>query len=229
MLINYLDDFMIINDNYDLSTFREVIGTSYNETLIGDWQVSDFIDGREGDDYILGFGGDDYLIGHLGHDVIGGGSGNDRIYGDIPSDLLSQGNDTLTGGEGNDIMTGGKGSDLFVFNAFDGRDRITDFEQGVDKIYLNIHNNYYYERTNSTFTTDTSYSTVFAKTSSLTFNDLNFTIRHTSDSTIIYVKSIQALSIVYDGKTFTDTDTKLTNIIELNGIINLTESDFIFA
>lgn len=200
--------------NDDLSNFREVIGTSLNETLEGqDWQVNDLINGKEGDDNIRGYSGDDFLIGHLGHDIIEGGSGNDRIYGDVVSDPLSQGNDTLIGGIGDDTLTGGKGSDLFVFGAFDGKDIITDFEQGIDKIYLNVHN----------YTQD--YSSGTFEESALKFSDL--TIIHTSNSTMIYVSSTSTVN--YAGDNSPTITTELTNMIKLNGVMTLTESDFILV
>lgn len=44
--------------------------------------------------------------------------------------------DTLTGGAGDDVLTGGGGADLFVFAPGSGRDLITDFIRGVDRIDL---------------------------------------------------------------------------------------------
>ena len=81
------------------------------------------------------------------------GSGNDTLFGNDVANLLSAGdgndsinggggNDTLIGGRGSDTLTGGAGSDIFQFLANQdsgrglGRDVITDFEQGSDKIDL---------------------------------------------------------------------------------------------
>jgi Ca2+-binding RTX toxin-like protein len=51
------------------------------------------------------------------------------------------GDDRLTGDRGYDQLTGGEGRDVFVFENFTpktlGRDTITDFEVGIDKIELN--------------------------------------------------------------------------------------------
>ena len=44
--------------------------------------------------------------------------------------------DTLTGGAGDDTMTGGTGADTFVFKEDSGKDTITDFDTGNDKIDL---------------------------------------------------------------------------------------------
>ena len=71
-----------------------------------------------------------------GNDLLNGGSGNDTLVG-------GAGNDTLIGGLGKDVMTGSAGKNVFVFvSAKDssvdkaGRDVITDFKSGQDKIDL---------------------------------------------------------------------------------------------
>ena len=46
------------------------------------------------------------------------------------------GNDTLEGGRGLDWLTGGTGADVFEFERGDGRDFITDFQNGVDRVEL---------------------------------------------------------------------------------------------
>ncbi|MEB0161090.1 M10 family metallopeptidase C-terminal domain-containing protein, partial [Pseudomonas sp. AH2 (2023)] len=46
------------------------------------------------------------------------------------------GNDRLEGGTGNDILNGGAGADVFEFERGDGRDRIADFQNGLDRIEL---------------------------------------------------------------------------------------------
>ena len=64
---------------------------------------------------------------------LSGLAGNDRLFG-FGDD------DSLDGGAGSDILTGGDGDDVFVFTdpTFSpngvGRDRIADFEQGIDMI-----------------------------------------------------------------------------------------------
>ncbi|MEF9605158.1 calcium-binding protein, partial [Paracoccus sp. PXZ] len=37
-------------------------------------------------------------------------------------------------GRGNDILTGGAGADVFEFERGDGRDIVTDFQNGVDRL-----------------------------------------------------------------------------------------------
>lgn len=58
-----------------------------------------------------------------GDDRLSGGGGNDTIIGD-------GGDDTLIGGNGDDLLTGGDGDDVFRYNAGQGDDTITDFNEG---------------------------------------------------------------------------------------------------
>ncbi len=79
--------------------------------------------------------GKDSLFGNDVANVLTSGDGDDAIDG-------GAGNDTLIGGRGTDTLTGGAGADLFRFvtnqdsNVGLGRDLITDFEKGGDKIDL---------------------------------------------------------------------------------------------
>lgn len=73
--------------------------------------------GSSGKDTFTSFAKADILHGEAGNDRLNGGKGADQIWGD----------------EGNDVLTGGKGGDTFVFEAGDGKDKITDFA-GTDKI-----------------------------------------------------------------------------------------------
>ena len=69
-----------------------------------------------------------YLVGTNNADTINGLAGDDIIIG-------NGGNDIINGGTGNDIMTGGAGADTFRFTDLHfGRDRITDFQDGVDML-----------------------------------------------------------------------------------------------
>lgn len=96
------------------------------------------VDGSNGDNCIRGSAFRDRLIGNGGDDVILGGGGNDDLVGGDGDDTLSggSGNDWLFGGRDNDTMTGGSGQDRFDFRPGDGRDTITDFTIGDDRIVL---------------------------------------------------------------------------------------------
>ncbi|HYE29115.1 MAG TPA: M10 family metallopeptidase C-terminal domain-containing protein [Allosphingosinicella sp.] len=89
-------------------------------------QGNDVLTGTSGDDSISALAGDDVVYGLLGSDTIDGGSGDD----------------ILVGGFGRDLLTGGTGSDVFRLEGPSdslpgaGRDRILDFQSGVDKIDL---------------------------------------------------------------------------------------------
>lgn len=70
------------------------------------------------------------LVGGGGKDLLTGGGGKDELDG-------GGGQDTLVGGRGRDELTGGAGRDTFKFERGDGRDTITDFRQGQDRIVVN--------------------------------------------------------------------------------------------
>lgn len=67
--------------------------------------------------------------GGSGDDRIGGNAGKNQLYG-------NKGDDILYGLGGKDFLIGGTGRDYFYF-AFDyGRDKVRDYKDGVDKIWL---------------------------------------------------------------------------------------------
>ncbi len=67
---------------------------------------------------IIGSAGDDTIFGMGRNDILDGGAGNDR----------------LVDGRGRDVLTGGSGADIFEFIQDGKRDKITDFEHGIDRI-----------------------------------------------------------------------------------------------
>ena len=71
----------------------------------------------------------DALAGDRGANRIDGGAGNDTLSGGL-------GADTLAGGPGNDRLTGGPGADVFLFGPGGGRDAVTDFTPGVDRLLI---------------------------------------------------------------------------------------------
>lgn len=68
---------------------------------------------------------DNKIVGNAGANILNGGGGNDTLIGGL-------GRDVLTGGEGADIFTLKSLADSTVGSA--GRDQITDFTVGVDRI-----------------------------------------------------------------------------------------------
>jgi hypothetical protein len=67
-----------------------------------------------------------------GNDSLDGGAGNDTISGEGGNASMDggTGNDSVDGGTGDDTVAGGDGDDVFVFEAGDGDDVITDFNTG---------------------------------------------------------------------------------------------------
>ena len=108
-----------------------------NDTLIGD-NGNDFLSGESGNDLLNGGAGKDTLDGGAGSDTLIGDSGNDSLNGDMGNDSLDggDGNDTLIGGKGADTLTGGNGRNVFVYASGDGKDIITDYKVGYDKIKI---------------------------------------------------------------------------------------------
>ena len=69
------------------------------------------------------------LTGNKGNNLLSGMNGNDTLDG-------RAGNDRLDGGRGADQLTGGDGADRFVFKPGYGKDTITDFGNGADRLIL---------------------------------------------------------------------------------------------
>lgn len=67
-----------------------------------------------------------------------GNAAANRLFGWAGDDLLDggAGADVLNGGAGTDTLTGGAGGDSFVFASGYGKDTVTDFQHGVDKLVL---------------------------------------------------------------------------------------------
>ena len=148
---------------YDDSSVTGVIdGGSGNDTLLAG-NNADSISGGTGSDSINSGGGDDIIFGNNDHDtifagdgqdVVYGGSGNDRMWGGAGDDTLEgstgydvirggDGDDNITGGTNGDTIYGGNGADTFIFTSVTDsptltvdRDRIMDFQTGVDEFDL---------------------------------------------------------------------------------------------
>lgn len=102
------------------------------------WTGNDTLRGLAGDDTLSGNAGNDALFGEDDADVLLGGNGRDRLVGGKGRDALTGGadNDTLEGGRNNDSLTGSRGADVFYFDARSATDRITDWEDGIDRIAI---------------------------------------------------------------------------------------------
>lgn len=99
----------------------------------------DVLNGTKVNDRLFGFGGNDRIKGKKGNDKLKGGDGDDTLIGQGQRDRLigGSGDDTLIGGRDKDKLSGGTGSDTFVYkNKKDGRDVITDFTIGEDRLDL---------------------------------------------------------------------------------------------
>ena len=98
----------------------------------------DTLRGGEGTEIMFGGADDDLLMGRGGDDELDGGSDFDTLMGGKGDDLLMGGGrpDELHGGKGDDTLSGGGGGDTFFFKRVTGEDRITDFQDGLDRIDL---------------------------------------------------------------------------------------------
>lgn len=110
-------------------------GGTGNDTLIGRVLI-------EGGEDSVSFAASSSLFGGAGQDTLTviGGTGN-LLDGGARNDVLlgGDGADRLIGGGGADRLTGGLGEDTFVFDVLEQtyrRDRVMDFESGVDTIEL---------------------------------------------------------------------------------------------
>jgi Ca2+-binding RTX toxin-like protein len=82
--------------------------------------------------------GNDVLLGGSGAEKLLGGSENDTLRGESGADDLNggSGNDLIDGGTGNDKLNGAEGNDVFVFAPHSGKDSISKFTNGQDKVDL---------------------------------------------------------------------------------------------
>lgn len=76
--------------------------------------------------------------GNALNNTLQGNEGANRLFGLAGNDTLSGGlgKDVLNGGVGDDTLTGGADADMFVFGKGYGKDTVTDFQSGVDKLVL---------------------------------------------------------------------------------------------
>ncbi len=128
------------NDHLDGGGGKDtLIGGGGSDTLLGRGGRDDLRGGGGADD-LEGGGGSDTLNGAGGTDIVAGGGGRDLVRGGGGRDMLEGGGgrDTLEGGRGLDVLAGGGGADEFMFTRGDGRDVIEDFQQGRDRIAIDV-------------------------------------------------------------------------------------------
>ena len=116
-----------------------MIGGSGNDALYGGNDRDSMLGGLGGDT-LTGAWGEDLLYGGDGNDRLGAGSDNDQVFGGSGNDTVIgfDGDDLLHDGAGLDTLNGGAGADTFVLVADGATDRIVDFENGLDRIALDV-------------------------------------------------------------------------------------------
>lgn len=189
-----------------------IYGGNQGDTLLGHGGGDDLRANR-GNDEVRGGSGADQIRGGWGADDLRGNGGADSIKGERGSDTIlgGGGNDTIMGGTQKDILTGGNGADVFEFRTLahsqtgaGGRDRITDFNQGVDTI-------------------DVSAIDAQSGPGNQTFDFIGNTAFSGTAGELRYSQA--------NGKTFVlgdvDGDLSADFEIELTGLIALTASDFV--
>jgi len=72
---------------------------------------------------------DTNALGNESNNTLTGNRGDNHMSG-------KAGMDYLTGGRGNDMLTGGADADVFIFSRTDRADVIRDFEDGMDRLYI---------------------------------------------------------------------------------------------
>lgn len=136
------NEFRDFYSNVDMEFFgrggADVLRAAKGDDLLNGGRGSDALSGGAGDDTLVGGTGGDNLNGDEGQDVLRGNRGADTLLGGADDDTLfgGQGRDWLRGNDGDDTITGGGGADNFQFYLGDGKDRVTDFEDDVDTLFL---------------------------------------------------------------------------------------------
>jgi Ca2+-binding RTX toxin-like protein len=124
------------NDLFRLAGGDDMLGAGSGDDSVAGGAGNDMLWGEAGDDRLFGGAGNDWLFDWRGTDRLFGGAGHDTLLGGGDNIRLSggTGHDWLDGSAGNDVLSGGAGADTFVLVGGGGRDRVTDFEDGVDVV-----------------------------------------------------------------------------------------------
>ncbi|NEQ96068.1 MAG: hypothetical protein F6K30_04970 [Cyanothece sp. SIO2G6] len=134
-----VDDPISDSDPVPMEPIESDDNPSTDDPLTDDLSTNDILVGTRSRDRLFGLEGDDRLIGRKGNDRLEGGVGQDTLLGNGGRDRLigGDGDDVLLGQKGNDRLAGGAGADIFEYRRIrDGRDVITDFTIGEDRVDL---------------------------------------------------------------------------------------------
>ena len=194
------------------------------ENVIGG-QGSDEITGNEIGNILKGFNGNDIIHGNDGNDFINGNRDNDLVYGDFGNDTVRGGKqlDTVFGGSGDDFVAGDRANDL-VYGGLGhdlirgGKDNDSVFgESGEDTIYGDKGNDSIYGGSgNDIF--------VFKEDSG---NDIIFDFVAGEDKIQIELVSINNFSDVLTNFSNQSIDFGNGNIVTINGLDSISESDLL--
>lgn len=207
-----------------------LLGHDGNDSLNGD-NGNDYMEGGAGKDTLNGGKGDDFLYGFAGNDLINGGDGIDLILGQDGNDTLNGGdsNDSLYGGNdndklngngyddylngdlGNDTIAGGTGNDTIVGNI--GADRLTG-DDGDDNFIFYSHSDS--DGLGRDYITDFTQGDDLIHVSGLGFN--NIQLGNASGSILGFTHTTSNTIITSSG----------TFQLELEGVVNLDMTDFVF-
>ena len=141
-------------NNIGGTTVDDVISARAGNDRVAAGAGDDLVFGGDGNDQLIGNAGDDTFFGGVGDDILQGNTGHDVLIGGDGNDTIYAGNDAsvVDGGAGADVLTlqmqlaadhqvsGGTGADTFNFVALkerlDAHLVITDYELGVDQVYI---------------------------------------------------------------------------------------------
>jgi len=107
-----------------IDTLTLASGATSFQTSWLSWYSIEIFNGHNGNDRAIG------RVDSVDY-VLNGGNGNDVLGG-------AGGGDDLNGGSGNNILTGGGGADTFIFSSGSATTTITDFEDGIDLMKINL-------------------------------------------------------------------------------------------
>ncbi len=109
-----------------LAAVENVVGSSHDDTLVGDGAANE-ISGGAGADTLSSAGGNDRLVGADGADSLFGEDDDDEMSG-------GAGNDHLDGGTGVNVCDGGAGSNTYAGNCDDGAPVLTSLAIDPDSV-----------------------------------------------------------------------------------------------